>query len=437
MTQITMPKLSDSMIEGTILSWLIEDGQLVALGDELVEIETDKATVTYEAEGEGTLRIVSPVGTSVAVGEVIAQLDEVPAGSLVQEAGETPAIPEPVRPTAVRSGAQSAPASVAAVEASAPDLVVRATPLARRAAHAHGVVLEGIEGTGPRRRIVRADVFRVAGLMLPDPVVPEPAGPPAEAAGAAPVAETAPSANGLTASGAAAPNAVADPTRRELTRLQRVVAKRMAEANSTVPHFQVQTEVTLDSVIALRAQLKQSAGAETVVPSINDLVVKASALALRRHPLANGSFRDDGLQLHERVNVGVAVAAEGALVVPVIRDADVKSVGQIARETRALAARVRDGSSTPEDLDGGTFTVSNLGMFGMTAIWPVVNLPQAAILGVGAAREVLRRRDGEIVDATMLTLTLSCDHRILYGADAARFLADIGQMLERPLELAL
>jgi pyruvate dehydrogenase E2 component (dihydrolipoamide acetyltransferase) len=186
----------------------------------------------------------------------------------------------------------------------------------------------------------------------------------------------------------------------------------------------------------VRAELKALGG--EVVPSVNDLIVKASALALREHPLANGSYRDDGrFELHRLVNVGIAVAAADALVVPTISDADTRSLGSIAAEARRLAERVREGSITPPELSGGTFTVSNLGMFGMTAITPVINVPQAAILGVGASRAVLARVDGAIAERQLMTLTLTCDHRILYGADAARFLSRIRELLEQPLALAL
>jgi pyruvate dehydrogenase E2 component (dihydrolipoamide acetyltransferase) len=209
----------------------------------------------------------------------------------------------------------------------------------------------------------------------------------------------------------------------------------MSESKATIPHFQVQKDVAMDAAFAFRAQLKQT-GAD-VLPSVNDFIVNASALALRNHPLANGSYRDGRFEQHSRVNVGIAVAAEGALVVPTLFDADEKSLGAIAGEARRLAQAVRDGTVTPSELAGGTFTVSNLGMYGMTAITPVVSAPQAAILGVGATRDVLARVDGEIVDRRLMTLTLSCDHRILYGADAARFLAEIKELLEEPLRLAL
>jgi pyruvate dehydrogenase E2 component (dihydrolipoamide acetyltransferase) len=215
-----------------------------------------------------------------------------------------------------------------------------------------------------------------------------------------------------------------------------MIAERMAEANHAVPAFQVQTEVNFDHVIALRRSLKDIAGGLSV-PSLNDFVIKSAALALREFPIANGSYTDAQFELHSRINIGFAVAADRALVVPTVFDADSKSLAAIAAATRELAFRVRTAKISPAELSGGTFTVSNLGMYGMTAITPIVNPPQAAILGVGAAREVLTRVDGEIVDQTRVTLTLSCDHRILYGADAARLLATIRTLIETPLTLAL
>jgi pyruvate dehydrogenase E2 component (dihydrolipoamide acetyltransferase) len=198
----------------------------------------------------------------------------------------------------------------------------------------------------------------------------------------------------------------------------------------------VQTEVIMDEAIALRGELKALAGGDPI-PSFNDIIIKACAVALRRHPRVNASYRDGHFELHRRVNVGFAVATTDALLVPILADADTKSLGAIARETRHLAERVRSGEVTPPELSGGTFTVSNLGMFGMTAIRPVINPPQAAILGVGAMRSVLARVDAEIVDRTLMTLTLSSDHRILYGSDAALFLAEVRDLLEAPLRIAL
>jgi pyruvate dehydrogenase E2 component (dihydrolipoamide acetyltransferase) len=296
----------------------------------------------------------------------------------------------------------------------------KATPLARRMAAAHGVRLADVSGSGPLGRITRADVLTAAGVEVSGASAAEPRfGQVDTPASAADIT----SAKGV--------------RRHEPSRLQQLVARRMSEAKTTIPHFQVETEAAMDAALAVRAELKAIARDDQPVPSINDLIIKASAIALRDHPLANGSYRDDAFDLHDSINVGMAVAADDALVVPTIFDADMRSLGQIAAETRRLVASVRSGTIAPPELSGGTFTVSNLGMFGMTAITPVINPPQAAILGVGALRPVLARVEGEIVDRTLVTLTLSCDHRILNGADASRFLAEIRDLLERPLRLAL
>jgi pyruvate dehydrogenase E2 component (dihydrolipoamide acetyltransferase) len=292
---------------------------------------------------------------------------------------------------------------------------LRVTPVARRIAREHGVALDAVVGSGPGGRILRADVLRAVAEAAQGrgPVAPPAVRPAAPAAAASAAAERA----------------------QPLSRVQKTIARRMLESTTTVPQFQVETEVEVDAIAALRAQLKQL-GAGTA-PSLNDFVVKAAALALREHPRANASFAEDRFVLHESVHVGVAVAAEDALVVPVVRDADRISLTRLAAETRRLAEQVRGGRIAPQELEGATFTISNLGMFGITAVNPIVDRPQAAILGVGAARSTLARRDGEIVDRQLMTLTLSCDHRILYGADAARFLARIRELLEQPLALAL
>jgi pyruvate dehydrogenase E2 component (dihydrolipoamide acetyltransferase) len=420
MTDITMPKLSDSMEEGTILSWLKAAGEQVEAGEDLVEIETDKATVTHPAEAAGALEIVVAEGAAVAVGVVIARVGEpsasTPAGSSAAAEAAAPASSE--TPTGSSGVALTGGTATAVQGNGRGDRTAVATPLARRVADVHGVALGEVQGTGPLGRITRADVLSKAGVVEAAPA-PTPA--PAPSPSPAPPAADRPGTS-----------------RREPSRLQQTIARRMAEAKATIPHFQVQTEVAMDAAIALRGELKALAGDGEAVPSFNDIIIKAAAVALVDHPLANGSFKDNGFELHDDVNVGMAVAADGALVVPTVFDAAGKSLGAIARETRALAARVRSGEITPPELSGGTFTVSNLGMFGMTAITPVINPPQAAILGVGSLRPTLARdADGEIIDRTLLTLTLSCDHRILYGADAAQFLARIRELLETPLKLAL
>jgi pyruvate dehydrogenase E2 component (dihydrolipoamide acetyltransferase) len=427
MSEISMPRLSESMEEGTILKWLKASGEPVREGEDLVEIETDKAAMTYAAEAAGTLEIVAPEGATLAVGTLIARLGEggsvAPRDAADSDAAHAPEppvtaapLPAPAAPAApVGSGRRSQPTS---------NGHRAATPLAQRAAQAHGIELEALAGSGPRGRITRADVLAAAGLDRPA-AAPSSA-PSAHAPAAAPAGGGAPG----------APGARGESRHEALTRRQQVVARRMAEAKATIPEFEVQTEVAMDAAVALRVELRELAP-EEARPSVNDLIVKACAIALTRHPRVNASYTDAAFELHTRVNVGVAVAAEDALVVPTVFDADTKSLVAIAGETRRLAERVRSGQITPPELSGGTFTVSNLGMFGMTAIHPVINPPQAAILGVGSMRPTLARVDGAIIDRTLMTLTLVGDHRILYGADGARFLAEVRDLLQTPLALLL
>jgi pyruvate dehydrogenase E2 component (dihydrolipoamide acetyltransferase) len=407
MPEILMPRLADAMEQGTIVKWLVADGDEIAVGDEVCEIETDKATMPYAAEVEGTVNIVVSEGETVAVGDVIARVGaDASGGKDAASPASGQASPEPVASSATMTAVKSPPSTRDSNGQGA-------TPLARRIAAAHDVSLDSVSGSGPRGRITKADVLAAAGLEVARPAAPEPASP-------------------------AAPATVATIGGRvqQLTRVQQIVAERMAAAKATVPHFQVQTEVEMDAALALRAELKAVAeGAPP--PSVNDLLVRACALALRDHPLVNGSFANGAYELHDDVHIGIAVAAEGGLLVATIRDADKKSLGTLAGESRDLAERVRAGRATPAELTGATFTVSNLGMYGMTAITPVINPPQAAILGVGTTRSILARVDGEIVDRHVMTLTLSCDHRIVNGADASRFLADVKRLLEVPLRLTL
>jgi pyruvate dehydrogenase E2 component (dihydrolipoamide acetyltransferase) len=423
-TAILMPKLSDSMEEGTILSWLVAAGAEVAPGQDLLEVETDKANMTVQAEGAGALAILVEEGETVAVGTPIGRLGGDPSAATAEVPSVQPVAAAEPLPSEAETAVAAAPTTPAGGNA-APGGAPRSTPLARRVAHVHGVALDSIaSGIGVGGRVVKADVLAAAGIEpapAPQPVAARAAATTPEDTAAAPPVETAKGGSSTV----------------ELSRLQAVIARRMAEAKATVPHFQVETEVRMDAAIVLRAELKAVAG-DGPVPSFNDMIVRAASLALRDHPKANGSYVGGAFELHDRVNVGMAVAAEDALVVPTILDADRKSLGEIARESRRLAAQVRNGEVTPPELAGGTFTVSNLGMFGMTAIYPVINPPQAAILGVGKTRGVLvRGDDGEVEDASLMTLTLSCDHRILYGSEAAEFLGAIRDLLESPLRLAL
>jgi pyruvate dehydrogenase E2 component (dihydrolipoamide acetyltransferase) len=299
---------------------------------------------------------------------------------------------------------------------------VKASPLARRIASENGLELGSVSGSGPGGRIVKADVERaMAAGPTPAAAPTPPTAPPEPTPGARERPETA---KGQVSS-------------QELTKLQQTVARRMAESKATAPHFYLQVEVDMSRCVGARTKLKKEAAEGTVVPSFNDMVVKAAAIALREHPRANGAYRDGRLELYERINVGVAVAARDALVVPTVFDADRKGLRQIAEETRALAERVRDGTVTPPELSGGTFTVSNLGMFGIDSFSAVINPPQAGILAVGGIAEKPVLRDGDVTTAHLMTLNLACDHRILYGADGARFLDRIRGLLTEPLGLAL
>ncbi|HEV7769920.1 MAG TPA: dihydrolipoamide acetyltransferase family protein [Solirubrobacterales bacterium] len=479
MAEIVMPRLSDSMEEGTVLKWLKQIGDEIAIGDEIVEIETDKANMAYEADVEGTLtEIVAQEGETLPIGTVIARVgdsaegsDRTTAGpvteddSLAHPRGSSPSAPpaEAAAETAeapsdgastdgesseaeaaaqgpaAQAGAQAPPAQAEAGER------VKASPVARRLAEEKGIDLAAIEGSGPGGRIVKKDVkaaasggdagagvtrgaengpgARPAGPVTEDDSLAHPRGssPSAPPAGEAPSPETA---KGQVAY-------------EDLSKLQSTIARRMAESKATAPHFYLEAEIDMSRVVEARAAVKAEAKDGDVVPSFNDMVVKACALALREFPRANGAYRDGRFELYSRVNVGIAVAGQDALVVPTVFDADRKGLRQIATESRALAAKVRDGQITPPELSGGTFTVSNLGMYGIDAFAAVINAPQAGILAVGAIKERPAVRDGEIVPAHLMNVTLACDHRILYGADGAEFLARIRALLEEPLSLAL
>jgi pyruvate dehydrogenase E2 component (dihydrolipoyllysine-residue acetyltransferase) len=345
---VTMPRLSDSMQEGTIVRWLKRSGETVAPGDVLAEIETDKATMEFEAESDGVLEIVAAEGATVAVGELIARLG----------AGR-----------------------------------VRATPVARRLARELGADLASITPTGRRGQVMKHDVLAAVngGGEAPDDVAPD----------AAPLSAT-----------------------------QRTIAARMAASRTRVPDFDVEVEIDMTACLTLRKQVDAP-------PSINDFVIKACALALKEHPRVNGAFSDDGFVMHDQVNVGIAVATDDALLVPVIRGADKRAIRDIAAASRELAKRARERRIEPRDLEHATFTVSNLGMFGVTRFTAVINEPQAAILAVGAVQDRVVARDGHPAVAPMLTATLAADHRIVYGADAARFLGHVKDLLENPMRMLL
>jgi len=434
MTEIVMPRLSDSMEEGTILTWMVRVGDEIAVGEEIVEIETDKANMAYEADVAGTLtEILAQEGETLPIGAPIARIGDTAEGSGASTAGPVTAGDPPPPAVAKASsgvGPPTVPPAGEAPEANSQGSGdgeedrdgerVKASPVARRLAKERGVDLSSIAGSGPGGRIVKKDVKQAA-----------------KAGKAEATAPPTPTRQEGVGGGGAVESAKGEVEVVELTKLQQTVARRMAESKGTAPHFYLQIEIEMTAAVEARGRIKAMAGEGEVVPSFNDMVVKACALALREHPQANGAYRDGRFELYSRVNVGVAVAAQDALVVPTVFDADRKGLRQIAADTRALAGKVRDGSITPPELSGGTFTVSNLGMYGIANFSAVINSPQGGILAVGEIAERPVVRDGELTTAQMMGATLSCDHRILYGAPAAEFLARVRALLEEPLSLAL
>ena len=487
-SDVVMPRLSDSMEEGTVLKWLIDEGGEVKRGEPLVEIETDKANMTYDSDTDGVLiEIVAQEGDTLPIGEVIARIGEAGeakggAGKDVQaegggeddgtgedegeggeaesgaddreeagdEASEGEAGADREREPAVasagsgggetESGGSEAEAGAGTATKAPPaggngDGRVKASPVARRMARELGVELAALEGSGPGGRIVKADVQAAAengGAAAKPAEAPERGAgeereEPAEERGSAKEAAPEPTRT------EAGPKGQAEI--QELTRLQQTVTRRMAESKATAPDFSISLTVDMTRAVELRARLKEVADP---APSFNDMVVKAAASALREHPRVNGAYRDGKFELYENVNIGVAVAAQDALVVPTIFDADKKSLGQISKDARAVIEKVRERTVTPPELSGGTFTVSNLGMFGIEQFTAIINPPQASILTVGAlAKKPAVDESGRIVAQEQMTLSLVCDHRILYGADGAKFLARVKELLEQPLSLAL
>jgi pyruvate dehydrogenase E2 component (dihydrolipoamide acetyltransferase) len=425
-SEVLMPRLSDSMEEGTVLKWLVEVGGEVKRGEPLVEIETDKANMTYDADSDGVLlAVLAQEGETLPIGQPIARVGQ--AGEAPEEQTDAPP-PEPV-------ATEQAPTAAAAPTGDVhdPGGRTKASPIARRVAGELGVDLKSLEGTGPGGRILKSDVEAAAARGPGERAVepPVPAAPVEPPVPAAPVEKSAPQPT-VAASSESGPKG--EVTIQELSRLQQTVSRRMAESKATVPDFTLELDVDMTLCIELRSRLEEQVERP---PSFNDMVVKAVASALRDHPRANGAYRNGRFELFSRVNVGIAVAARDALVVPVITDADQKSLGEISRQARRLIERVRDGEITPPELSGGTFTVSNLGMYGIERFSAIINSPQAAILAVGALEKKPTVDGSRVVPRDRMTLTLVCDHRILYGADGAEFLARVRELLEQPLSLAL
>jgi pyruvate dehydrogenase E2 component (dihydrolipoamide acetyltransferase) len=431
MAEIVMPRLVEHMEEALVAQWLYAEGDEVSVGDEIVEIETDKAITALESEFSGTLRIVADAGTMVAVGAPLAEVGAASAAPAPQDVSTDGDAASTSPPAAVSNDAPAAPATAPAAAGAATSTSVDerpgsgsgngsgrllASPVARRIASEHGLDLASLAPSRPSGRILKVDVLRAVE-----------AGSQPAAAGAATLAPAP----------AAAGDGFGTATLQELSRTQQLIARRMTESTATVPDFATAMQVEMTACRELRQQLQDSLGESQPAPSYNDMVVKAVAVALRDFPRVNGSYRDGKFELHSRVNVGVAVAADDTLVVPTVFDADRATLGSIARTTRELAGKVRDGSVSPPELAGGTFTVSNLGMFGISHFTAVINQPQAAILAVGGIEERAVVRDGQVCARAMMTINLVSDHRILYGADAAKFVARVRELLEKPLAILI
>ncbi len=438
MTEVVMPRLSDTMEEGELSKWLKNEGDEVVKGDILAEIETDKATMDLEAFESGVLEkhlveegAVVAIGTPVAIigdgsgassspakkkpskaKEKLQAEDEAPAEEspkaedepLVEEsqAEDEPLVEE--SPKAASRNQEPAETAEASGGATRP----RMSPLARKIAKDHGLDPADIAGSGPQGRVVRADVE----AAIADP--PEAATPPR----------------------ATAPADIEADVETPVNRIRKVTAKRLTESQA-VPHFFLTSIVDVEKLLAFRVEVNESLESQGIRVSVNDLFVRAAAVALRLHPDANSSWGDDSIIRRAHVNIGIAVATDAGLLVPVVKNTDRKDLATISQETLELAGKARDGKLSPDEMSGGTFSISNLGMFGIDQFTAVLNPPEAAILAVGAASGVPVLRDGELVEVPKLKITLTVDHRVMDGAVAAGFLRDLVGILEQPLRIIL
>jgi pyruvate dehydrogenase E2 component (dihydrolipoamide acetyltransferase) len=423
-TNILMPALSPTMTEGTLTRWLKKEGEDVRAGDVIAEIETDKATMEVEAVDEGVLgKILVADGTEgVKVNEPIAIL--VNQGEAVPAAAPAPAKPAPVAPKQEAKAPEPPPRPVPQ-SGNGHDAAVGerifVSPLARRMAKQAGLDLATLKGSGPNGRIVKADIE--GALQKGAPVAPQLAAPtpaPPVARPAAPIA---------------APHTLVPHSS-----IRKVIARRLTEAKSTIPHFYVSMDVEIDALIKLMGELNAKSpkeGPDVYLITINDLVIKASAAALRRVPTVNAAWTDDGMALFDDVDISVAVAIPDGLITPIVRRADQKGLATISREMKDLAGRARAGKLKPEEFQGGGFSISNMGMFGVSEFAAIINPPQAAILAVAAAQKRPVVKHDALGIATVMTCTLSVDHRVVDGALGARWLREFKRIVEDPLSLLL
>ena len=460
---LDMPKLSPTMEEGQISVWHKKVGDEVGVDDLLAEVETDKATMEYRAFDKGTLlQILAPAGSVVKLGQPVAILgaagEDISAlaggapGPAKAEPAKDAAKPEPARAEPAKAEpakadaakaepakaepakaeaanaepakAEPAPAAEAPVEAGR----VKASPYTRKLAHERGLNLRGVKGSGPNGRIIARDLEGLTAAAAQAPAAPAAAAPAAAALAAA------------AAPAAAAPAALAEPEARPLSMMRKAIARRLTESKQNVPHFYLTVDVDADPLHALREQINAdlAIGAEegkALKVSFNDLIVKASAIALRRVPECNAQFTAEAILVHRRVDISVAVAVAEGLVTPVVRDADKKSIHAIASEVKELAGRAKAKKLRADEMANGTFSISNLGMYGIDAFSAVINPPEGAILAVGQVRREPVVKGDEIVPGRRLTMTLSCDHRVVDGAVGASFLKALRALIERPMQI--
>ncbi|GAB3297216.1 pyruvate dehydrogenase complex dihydrolipoamide acetyltransferase [Parasphingorhabdus pacifica] len=444
MTEIHMPRLSDTMEEGVIAGWRKQVGDKITRGDVVAEIETDKAIMELEAYDDGVLEKVLigegqtvPIGTPIALmgdgsGATAEAAESATSSGGEQSAADTEAAGSTAEPEQ-SAPASNAPASgeptpaTAVTDAGSDGTKPKASPLAKAMAKDLGVDLAEVAGTGPGGRIIRVDIEAAAERQTSTDSKPA-ASQGTAGQGAEPAATGSSSAPQVAAS--------EDVEEIPLSNIRKVTAKRLTESKQQAPHFYLTSAIDVTDLVAFRADLNQrlqAAGGSKV--SLNDLVVKAVATSLRANPAVNVSFGGDKLLQHKRIHLGVAVAIDSGLVVPVIDDVDRKSVSEIAAEGREKAERARDGKLKVDEMSGGTFTISNLGMFGIEQFSAVINPPEAAILAVGGAKDEVQVRDGEFVARKILRVTLSADHRAIDGAVGAAFLQQLSGLLEDPIRI--
>jgi pyruvate dehydrogenase E2 component (dihydrolipoamide acetyltransferase) len=436
-SQIIMPKMSETMEEGVVVKWLKREGDRVASGDALAEIETDKAVLELEATTAGVLRkILAQEDSKVPVGQLLAVIGSADedVSSLIGRSSSPFLQPSPMTGAASMTSAASPSAAAPSLgETARPEPITReridASPLARRMAEEARIDIAQVPGTGPGGRVVKRDIEAFLAQLGSPPARPPTA--PATAPAAAMEAS-------LQVPAQLAPLAVVgvDHTERELSMMRKTIARRMALSKATAPHFYLTTEIDRERALTMRQSLNELAADEAKI-SFNDMILKAVANALRQFPRMNVSYADDKVRAHQRVHLSMAVALDDGLITPVIRDCDRKSLGEIAREAKELTELARARRMKPEDYTGGTFSVSNLGMFDVEEFAAIINPPEAAILAVGTIKQQPVVVDGQLSIGHRMKVTLSGDHRAVDGATGAQFLQIVKRLLEQPLTLML